>query len=128
MLNPNNVPPNRSVWSGVALPDFLKRVKFLETRNWTSKPSLLHVDESNDRNSHYLLPPETELRLADDIAFIAACQPGPNHVSAATIEAIEGQDVIRICLAANEGVEKKVEEEIRKVLDLAERCARKGCT
>jgi hypothetical protein len=74
----------------------------------------------------YLLSPASEQRLANDVAFLAACQPAGEHVVAATVEATEEKRVITISLAANRGIVENVDIGMKELLRWWERRARKG--
>jgi hypothetical protein len=134
MLNPDTAPLGRSVWSRVDQPTFLLRARFLESQNIVGDLSTSlavtadDCENGNGQDPRYLLPLASEQRLTDDLAFLAAYEPGAGYVSATTVEAFDGETGIRICLAANRGVTNAAGEEIRKFFDLVERCARKGAT
>jgi hypothetical protein len=126
MLQPDTAPSGRSIWSGVDRPTFQDRVNFLEAQNVVGDLSTSTAQNLNVQDQRYLLPLASEQRLADDIAFVAAYEPGAGYVSATTVEALKGGPGIRVCLAANRGVTTAAGDEIRKFLILVERCARKG--
>jgi hypothetical protein len=126
MLHPDTAPSYRSIWSGVNQSEFRDRVKVLEAQNIVGNLSTSNSQDLDSHDPRYLLPLASEQRLADDIAFLAAYEPGAGYVSAATFGALEGQPGIRICLAANRGVTEAAEAELRKFLALVEQCARKG--
>jgi hypothetical protein len=133
MLHPDTAPPDKSVWTGVDQPAFIARAKFLESQNVVGdlSTSVASADADSEdvkvQDPRYLLPLAAEQRLADDLAFLAAYEPGAGYVSATTVEAFDGEPRIRVCLAANRGVADAAGGEIRRFLGLMEWCARKGC-
>jgi hypothetical protein len=126
MLQPNTAVSSRSIWFAVDQLTFHDQVKFLEAQNVAGKLSTSDAQVLNLHDPRYLLPLASEQRLADDIAFLAAYEPGAGYVSATTVEALEGKPGIRVCLAANRGVTEAAGEHIRRFLSLVEQCARKG--
>jgi hypothetical protein len=106
---------------------FHSRVRDLHDREyvadgWCSKPTTPASD------ARHLLDSTAEQRLANDFAFLAACQPAGEHVVAATVEATQEKRGITISLAANRGIVESVEVEMKGLLSCLERRARKGWT
>jgi hypothetical protein len=69
---------------------------------------------------------EVEFQLADDFAFIAACEPGAQHVSAAMLVFGSTEKTLNIALAANEGVQEEVKISFDEITHHIRCCARKG--
>ena len=86
-----------------------------------------YVEHSRQNDEHlYPLPFEIEKSLADDLAFIAAAQPHVDYVSAATIEQNEDEPLLRVKLAANEGVSSSVKRTFDDLFEVLRKHARKG--
>lgn len=116
---------NRSVWSLVDEVAFHSQVRDLHDRCSVANTAAASAPPRTS-DSLYLLSPTSERRLANDIAFLAACQPAGEHVVAATIEATLEKRRIKFSLAANRGIIENVEVELNSVFKCLERRARKG--
>lgn len=77
-------------------------------------------------NHSYLLPLAIEKSLADDFAFIAACQPQVDFISAAAIEQNGSNGSIVVKLAVNEGVSSEVKRTFYELFRVLRKHARKG--
>lgn len=123
-LDPDTAPANRSIWKNIdhAALDLQTQALFNKQhvtgrRSYASSPA---VDDS------YLLPFEVEKSLADDFAFIAACEPQVDFVSAVAIEQLADDQSLVIKLAANEGVATYVKDKFDDIVAVLKSRARKG--
>lgn len=73
-----------------------------------------------------MLPLAIEKSLADDFAFIAACQPQVDFISAAAIEQNGSNGSIVVKLAVNEGVSSEVKRTFYELFRVLRKHARKG--
>lgn len=69
---------------------------------------------------------EVEKGVADDLAFVAACEPKVDFVSAVALEQRDSGSPISVKLAVNQGVCLSVSTTFDKVFELLRRHARKG--
>lgn len=128
MLSPDTASNDASVWKIVRRAEFEKNVSGLRREN--DVPAMSHIyplDDFAPRKSHQdyaLLTLDIEKELADDVAFIAACEEGAYTVTACTIEA--SSDNLRFILAANEGIQPHVEDVVKSILSTLERCAQRS--
>lgn len=117
---------SRSIWHGLSRATFedhvdaYHRTAFIPPR----EPPVV----ASSRSGNALLPLDIENQLADDLAFIAACEHGVSYVTAVCIESPPIQDAagLTIRLSANEGVCARAKEHIERVLKTLERCSAKG--
>jgi hypothetical protein len=73
-----------------------------------------------------LLSFETEARLADDFAFIAAAQEGVESVAAVYIEELTAPRGLVLRFAANEGVRDEIRNGLQQICDFLMSCASIG--
>jgi hypothetical protein len=69
---------------------------------------------------------ESEQRLANDFAFIAASQEGVDSVAAVVIEEAHEHTGLIIRIAANEGVEDETRKTLSSLCDCLMSCAKRG--
>lgn len=125
-LNPDTAPQNQSIWGTIdriALEHDTQALfakKHVAGRRFYAEPTYPEDDRS------YLLPLGIEKSLADDFAFIAACQPQVDFVSAAAIEQNGSDGSFVVKLAANEGVSPEVKRTFDEVFEVLRNHARKG--
>ena len=125
MLLPDTVTTGESVWDTVGRAEFEKNVAGLMRENDLPGTNQIYTLEDlpsgKCRSGSAILQLDVERELADDFAFIAACEEGANTVTAATIEVTS--DFLRVVLAANEGVQTQVVSAMRSLLRKLETCA-----
>ncbi|KAF2804913.1 uncharacterized protein BDZ99DRAFT_543847 [Mytilinidion resinicola] len=126
MLPPNTSLPGRSIWDGLGRETFERHVHALSRTGTVPDPVVLK-EEDWPKSSHWdILPFAVEKQLADDLAFIAACEYGVGYVTAATAAPATGEAGMTVRLAANEGVCDSVERAMQAVFRILERCAGKS--
>ena len=124
MRTPKTAEEDKSIWKAVSEQTFYKKVDELEKQ---------HVDyvehyfrpPTDSPISPDLLPFEEERQLADDFAFIAACEFGVPFITAATIEVLPGLSGLTVRLAANEGVADRVVTAFEAIFASLMQCANK---
>lgn len=128
MRSSQTAPPEKSVWDVVGQDVFERNVAALRrqnivlgahvytiSNNWTNGGT---VAEACD------LQIDVERELADDFAFVAAHEEGVRTVTAAVIET--SSSCVKVVLAANEGIDDRVECTFQDMFRLLEACARCG--
>lgn len=125
MLSPNTAQPGRSVWNQVGREIFENRLDSLHVTKFVPEPHTLQEQDWPKPHGTEILPFDIEKQLSDDIAFVSAYEYGVRYVTAAAIEASEGEGLL-VRLAANEGVGALVVNAWTRLFSTLERCAKKG--
>ena len=116
-----------SIWQTISREDFCRNIHQLQKitnvfslpRKYSDKDWPPRITEDN----MHLLLLDAERYFAYDIAFLAACEEGAKHVSAATAECTRDPDSIRIRVASNEGVREKVRKGLEGIVAQLIECA-----
>lgn len=125
MLSPDTAVVGESIWDVTPRSEFEKNIAELTRLNDQPATSQVYKLRSEDSHPDFaFLPLDIERELADDFAFIAACEEGVNTVTATALELMN--DSTRLVVAANEGIRMEVKETMTKVLSKLEACARLG--
>jgi len=125
MLDPNTASDHQSIWAGVDRSVFETRVKGLEGR-CSPDPISYKIRDRKIKKDSYPVTIEGEAQLADDFAFIAACEPNALYVSAAMILFNPAKKTTQLILAANEGIQERVKAAFEEIVQRIRQCARKG--
>ena len=70
-----------------------------------------------------LLPFGVEKQLAEDFAFLAACDKSRDHVSAASVAFRSHSDSLCVSLASNQGIDPRVEAGFHELFEILSECA-----
>ena len=118
--------PKNSVWKSVNITTFYNNVN--ELFNLHPVPKEIHhsIPKRFKKTENGTIPFEAERQLADDFAFIAACEYGVDFVTAATIEVLPDLSGLVLRLAANEGIADPVMRCLSVIIAALERCAEKS--
>jgi hypothetical protein len=125
MLSPNTAQPGRSVWNRIDRETFENDLDSLHNTNFVLGSQILQQADWPKPRPTEVLPFAIEKQLSDDIAFVAACEYGVRYVTAAAVEASEGEGLL-VRLAANEGVCATVVNALTRLFSALEKCAKKG--
>jgi hypothetical protein len=128
MLDPDSAIPINSIWHEIDRDQFEETADELEALKYRAAPWAQARTDWPEDDDRYPIPYAVERQLADDFAYISACEPKVVTVTAATIETSENPPGITIRLAGNKGIRGYVQVALDKVLQNLERCARKGRT
>jgi hypothetical protein len=127
MLSPNTASPGRSIWDRVGREMFESHVDSLERTRYVPDSWVLSEADWPKQRDEDVLPFSVENQLSDDIAFIAACEYGVTHVTAASVERARNDSCgLVIRLAGNEGICDRAKDAIKRILSSLEQCAKKG--
>ncbi|KAK5174356.1 uncharacterized protein LTR77_001436 [Saxophila tyrrhenica] len=123
-LDPDTAPRRRSIWKNIDRPTMDRQMRALKD-HVTGRRS---YDEPSprDEDASCLLPLTVEKSLADDLAFIAACQPQVDFVSAVAVVQEQKTPSLSFTLAVNEGISAEVWKTFDEVFALLRRRAKKG--
>lgn len=124
-LEPDTAPASSSVWRDIDRATLERQMQALFAKQHVAGPRT-YSDAARKDDDSYPLPFEVEKSLADDFAFIAACQPQVDFVSAVAIEQDLERDSLVIKLAANQGVAVQVKEKFEGILTVLKKRSRKG--
>jgi hypothetical protein len=129
-LNPDTAPLKQSIWKDINRATFeLRTQEFSFQTGYVAGRRAYTQRCGGERDQLYSLPFEVERSLADDFAYIAACQPHVDFVSAAAIEEYETGSSFVLRLSANEGVSPMVSDKFNEIFDVLRQHAKKGrCT
>ncbi|RDI88483.1 hypothetical protein Vi05172_g960 [Venturia inaequalis] len=125
MLDPDTSPPTKSIWDAIDRDEFERNADELESLKYRAAPWAQARSEWPEDDERYLIPYAVERQLADDFAYISACEPKVVTVTAATVEAYENPSGITIRLAGNKGIREYVQGALNEILRNVEQCARK---
>lgn len=129
MLPPNTASPGRSIWDRVGRETFESHVDAFQRTKYVPDPHVLSEGDWPKPRDQDVLPFSVEKQLADDIAFIAACEYGVAHVTAAAVQPSKKEPCgLVVRLAANEGICDRVKYAMEELLSSLEQCAKKGKT
>lgn len=126
MLDPDTSTPTKSIWGAIDRDEFERNADELESLKYRAAPWAQARSEWPEDDKRYLIPYAVERQLADDFAYISACEPKVVTVTAATVEAYENPSGITIRLAGNKGIREYVQGALNEILRNVEQCARKG--
>jgi hypothetical protein len=120
------LPSSNSIWCKVSRLTFENNIDELATYK-TYVPGARDYTRvaEHDSGDSRTLPLELERRLADDFAFISSSDFGVRHVPVATIGQCMGYQGLVLRLAANEGIDTEIYQEISKILRKLELCSTK---
>ena len=125
-LDPDTASRDQSIWNSIDRETWDRQTKALSSKQHVAG-SRSYAEHYHQNDEHlYPLPFEIEKSLADDLAFIAAFRPHVDCVSAATIEQNEDEPLLRVKLAANEGVSPSVKTTFDNLFEVLRKHARKG--
>ena len=119
--------PN-TVWTPISEDRFARTVQEVRTI-FAQVPGEARIHDQKSRQASsrdHILPYNVQYQLAQDIAFIAACEEGVHTVSAATVEKRTTEQGLTFTVARNSGVEPSVREGILGIGRCLELCAQKG--
>lgn len=129
-LDADTATPDQSVWRPLSQKKFLQNVVDLHraSNKISSNPKVharIEWPAARIRNdsADYVLPFETEQRVADDLAFIAAAEEGVKAISAVGLEQTLGTHSLVVRLAVNETIPQDVPDTFEKISDLLSGCA-----
>jgi hypothetical protein len=125
-LDPDTAPENQSIWNGIDRTVLERHTQALFAKDHVAGRCYYAETSYPKDDRSYPLSLEVEKSLADDFAFIAACQPEANFVSAAAIEQNGSSCSFVVKLAANEGVSLDVRKTFDELFQVLRRHARKG--
>lgn len=128
MLHPDTSTPTNSIWDHIDRDQFEENADELEALKYRATPWAQARSEWPQDDDRYFIPYAIERQLADDFAYISACEPKVVTVTAATVEAHENPPGLTIQLAGNKGIREYVQIALDNILRSVERCARKGRT
>lgn len=114
-----------SVWDHVDRARFVKDVADLHKLGRWQHVSRKGNTTSPRSSVNDQLPVQTEMLIADDLAFLAAWRANPGSVAAATAVVIPPRS-IRVTVAANEGIPSVVRNGLRKLMACLSACASLG--
>jgi hypothetical protein len=126
MLNPDTSTPPNSIWYHINRDEFEENADELESLKYIATPWTQARSEWPEDDEQYLIPYAVERQLADDFAYISACEPKVVTVTAATIEVSDEPSGITVRLAGNKGIREYVRDALDGILRSLEGCARKG--
>ncbi|TID25409.1 hypothetical protein E2P81_ATG04508 [Venturia nashicola] len=126
MLDPDTATPTNSIWDDIDRNQFEQNADDLEALKYRAAPWAQARSEWPEDDKRYSIPYAVERQLADDFAYISACEPKVVTVTAATVEAYENPPGIIIRLAGNKGIREYVQHALGQILRNVEQCARKG--
>jgi hypothetical protein len=126
MRNPDTALGVNSIWAGIARGQVETQIKNLEARDYAPDPIVYKIREQTTLKELYPISAKAECQLADDFAFIAACEPGVQHVSAAMLIFGSTEMTLNIALAANEGIQEDVKMAFDEITHYIRFCAKKG--
>jgi hypothetical protein len=126
MLSPNTASKENSIWTDIDQTGFYKLVKQLDKRKHVPVATVRYLNPLPSNESLNPLSPMDEQLISDDIAFLAACEPGVGYVTAATVQILESKPGILFTLAANHGLTEKARTAMRQLFCVLERRARRG--
>lgn len=118
----------RTIWQPISEKRFFGNVEQVHRASGqvAAKPHPYCRDHNNGAGEGYRLDSNSEYWLAQDFAFIAACDETPNSVSATTItEKPDGTGII-FNVASNRGVSQVSRAIFGIICESLGRCARKG--
>ena len=124
-LDPDTAPEDRSIWQNIDRVTFERQTEALSMKDHVAGPRS-YAQASAPNDDSLALPLELERSLADDLAFIAACQPHVDFVSAVAIEQDLSKPAFVVKLAVNEGVSLGVQEQFDEIFAVLRSHARKG--
>lgn len=126
MLDADTSTSTESIWNDIDRDQFEANADELEALKYRAAPKSQARSEWPEDDNRYLIPYAVERQLADDFAYISACEPKVVTVTAATIEVYEDPPGITIRLAGNKGIRENVQYSLDSILRNLELCARKG--
>lgn len=127
--DPRTADTFRSIWRGIPETTFRTRMVELEkrTNGVPADPESYSVASwianSRQKDSDRSFSIDTEVRLADAIAFLAASDEGVNSVAAVCVEERISPPGLTFRVAANEGVESTAQATLENVAELLTDCA-----
>lgn len=107
-LDPGTASRERSIWESIDRMRLESQTQALHAKQHVSGRRSYTTPATSMSDSLYPLPVEIEERLANDLAFIAACQPKANFVTAVAIEQGPDKASLVVKLATNEGASDEV--------------------
>jgi hypothetical protein len=126
MLDPDTSPSSRSIWRELDRGQFEENTDELEALKYRATPWAQAPSDWPEDDDRYLLPYAVERQLADDFAYLSACEPKVVTVTAATVEIHDNPCGITIRLAGNKGIRSYVQDALDSILRNLEQCARQG--
>ncbi|KAI9714897.1 MAG: hypothetical protein M1820_000186 [Bogoriella megaspora] len=127
-LSPDTAPSGRFIWESVDRAALERQTEALESKKHVPGRQVYADPPYLSDEDLYPLSFELERSLADDLAFIAASQPGVHSVSAIAVELDKTKSLLRVKLAANDGVCSLVKEAFDDLFGLLREHARKDMT
>lgn len=122
--DPDTATATCSIWKTIDRIKFEQRIKAISEKGHIAERRTYQRHTGDDDST--TLSAEAEKGLADDLAFIAACEPQVGFVSAVTVEPCESSSSISVRLAANNGVSSVVQRTFDEVFEILRKHARKG--
>ena len=124
----NTAPRPRSIWTDVNKKEFEKHVDQLKNvQRYNRQPCVCDDEyEPSGHRTHDQLPFLVEKELADGFATVAACDHDVKFVTTACIEPLTEPSGLTVRLAANGGIEKRVEDAFHELFDVLARCSSRG--
>lgn len=126
MLDPDTSTPTNSIWDDIDRDRFEENADELEALKYRTVPWAQARSEWPEDDKRYSITYAVERQLADDFAYISACEPKVVTVTAATVETYENPPSITIRLAGNKGIREYVQHALDEILRNVEQCARKS--
>ncbi|KAF1985545.1 hypothetical protein K402DRAFT_103643 [Aulographum hederae CBS 113979] len=128
-VNPDTAPRDRSIWNSIGRAGratLENEAKYLKQKEHVAGRQSYGLCPKQKDDHFYSLPFDLERDLADDFAFIAAFQPGPLFISAATLEEDRsGPNRLKLRLAANEGIPVNVKKAFDSIFEVLWKSAKK---
>ena len=119
ILNPDTATRDCSIWKDFDRESFELQTKVIHQKQHVAGcRSYARTFPSSRYDNSYPLSFEVERSLADDFAFIAACQPKVEYVTAVTIELTEDEPSMLVRLAANEGIPPDVQSSFNEIFGM----------
>ncbi|KAK5149838.1 hypothetical protein LTS14_010659, partial [Recurvomyces mirabilis] len=119
VLDPDTATRDQSIWNDFNRESFERQTQAIyQKQHVAGCRSYAKTFPSSRYDKSYPLSFEVERSLADDFAFIAACQPKVEYVTAVTIELTKDEPSILVRLAANEGVSPDVQSSLNELFSV----------
>lgn len=125
-LEPDTAPNDRSVWQDINRKVLERTSLALFKKQHVAGRRIYTMPFQRAYDPSYLLPLDVEMGLADDFAFIAACEPQVGFVTAVAIEQRTNEPSLLVKLAANEGISVSVKEKFNELFEVLRQHARRG--
>jgi hypothetical protein len=125
-IKPDTASAELSVWRDIDRAALDRQTQALEAKGHVAGRRCYQECPTSASDGLYPLPFVVEKGLADDLAFIAACQPHANFVSAVAIEQRSTPPSLVVKLAVNNGVSSEVEETFDRIFAVLREHARNG--